>query len=454
VDVPEVRYAFTSDDTRIAYQDFGEGPPVVFAFAPFTHLLGLWDVDLVRQRLLERPALSQRVLLFDQRGAGLSDGFDTPPSLDDRASDIEAVLDAAGVERTSLRGFDFGAQVAIAFAARNPERVDRIALVNARVGPVGDERANELNPDIDVHESASAASRLEQVRTSVGREESDHLWVETSPSALRYPEYIAARTEYERLVGSRDVWRRQIESIADIDIVDVAPLVQAPTLITNNQNRIHHLGKARLLRELIPDATLVEFDGDDAEYWLGSNWAEIEDAHIRFLTGREPRLPATKRLAVVMFTDLVGSTATSLSVGDAAWKERLERYELAAQKASAENQGEIVKQTGDGHLMVFDRPDHAIRAALRLRDRMRELGSALRIGIHAGLVEARGDDISGAVVNVASRVEQAAGTNQVFVTSTIREMLIGTSAEFDNAGPHDLRGFEEPWTLYSVDAGP
>ena len=449
MEIPPVRYALTSDDVRIAFQDFGVGPPVVFCMAAFTHLTGLWNVDLVRRRLLEPAALSQRVLIFDHRGSGLSDGFDAPPSLAARSLDVVAVLDAAGVERASLSGFDLGGQVAVAFAALYPDRAERLVLTNSRFGPGGRELAEALNPEVEVHASSSAEARLEQVRRAIGLG-TEHEWVETTPSALKHPDYIAARAEYERLVGSRDVWRKQIEAIADLDITELAPLVQAEALITFNDNRVHHLGYARLLDELIQHSTLIEFDGEDVEYWVGDNWADITDQHVRFITGQAPQVPVTNRFGVVMFTDLVGSTSTSLALGDAAWKARLEQYDRAAEAAIPAHNGRIVKHTGDGHLAIFDRPDDALRAALRLRDRLEAAGIPLRTGLHAGLVEERGEDISGTVVNLASRVESAADTNAVFVTSTVKDMLMGTRFRFEAAGTHTLSGFDEPWSLFAA----
>jgi class 3 adenylate cyclase len=85
---------------------------------------------------------------------------------------------------------------------------------------------------------------------------------------------------------------------------------------------------------------------------------------------------------------------------------------------------------------------------------METLGTPLRIGIHGGMVEQRGEDISGTVVNLASRVEAVSKANQVYVTSTIREMLIGSKYEFDTTGTHNLPGFEEPWTLYRAKPRP
>jgi pimeloyl-ACP methyl ester carboxylesterase len=268
--------------------------------------------------------------MFDHRGSGMSDGFETPPSLEDRTRDIEAVLDAAGVETTNLSGYDFGGQLAIGFSAWKPDRVDRLALMNSRVGYSGDAKAEELNPGIEIDQSSTVAVRLEQVRTEVGVESAESRWLGNSPSAVKHPDYLEGGVAYERSVGSRDVWRKQIESVAEIDIVEIAPLVRAKTLITNNHNRVHHVGKARLLNELIPNSNLIEFEGEDMEWWLADNWTEIVDTHVEFLTGSAPQIPTTRRFGVVMFTDLVASTSSSLSLGDVEWKQRLDTYERTA----------------------------------------------------------------------------------------------------------------------------
>lgn len=453
MEIPAVRYAFTSDDVRIAYQDYGEGPATILCSGPFTHLEALWAQSLVR-RMLERTAWGQRVLMFDHRGTGMSDGFETPPPLEDRTLDVKAVMEAAEVERANLIGFAFGGQLAIGVAAWNPELVDRLVLINSRVGHSGEARARELAPDVVTDPSSLRAARLEQAAKEIGTEGSEHWWVQASPSAANHPEYSANRAWYERMVGTRDVWRRQIESIDPIDVVDIAPVVEAPTLITANDNRVHHLGKARLLHELIPNSTLVEFEGEDLEYWLADNWTDISDTHVQFLTGSTPEPPTTSRFATVMFTDLVDSTSSSLAVGDVEWQRRLHNHDQTATSIITDNNGTIIKQTGDGHLALFDRPDDALNAALQLSTTMQSLDMVLRIGIHTGIVEQRSDDISGAVVNLASRVEESASPNQILVTATVRDMLIGSTFEFDPAGSHNLKGFQEPWALHSVKPRP
>ena len=155
-----------------------------------------------------------------------------------------------------------------------------------------------------------------------------------------------------------------------------------------------------------------------------------------------------------MFTDLVDSTTQSLAIGDAAWQQRLTSHDQATARIVEANNGTIIKQTGDGHLVLFDRPDHALVAAQDLMQELRLLEMKMRIGIHVGIVEQRGDDISGAVVNLASRIESVASPDEVLVSATVRDMLIGSRFEFEPAGIHELKGFDEQWALHSMTLSP
>jgi len=224
------------DDVRVAYQDFGDGPPVVLVPTVLGQLEAFWDFVHLRH-FYERLAANLRVLMFDHRGNGLSDGFVDPPSLIDRTLDVKAVMDAAGVDQVSLLGFDFGSQLAIAFTVEFPERVDRLVLANSRVGESAKARADALNPDAG--DRPAARYGLDEVGVAV-----DEGWVRTSLSLAKYPDVLRWMPRFERMVGTRDVHRRQTESVADVDVVLLAPLVTAPTLVTHsvdNRSR-HHVG--------------------------------------------------------------------------------------------------------------------------------------------------------------------------------------------------------------------
>lgn len=438
------------DDVRIAFQDFGAGPPAVFAFSLWSHLEGLWEQEMIR-RMWERMGANLRVILFDQRGTGMSDGFIERPDLDRRTLDIKAVLDRSDLETASIIAFDAGAPVATAFAASSPARVARLVLVNSRVGPSAKPLADELNPDaIEPKPWATPQARVEQA--DLFGIEFDDSYTYYSPSMAKYPDYMAWGPLIQRLVGTRDSIKRQIASFAEIDATEYAPRVEAPTLISHaNGNRMHHVGYARLLAELIPNSTLDIYEGEDQDYWLADDWQKIVDSHISFVTDAVVEAPLDRRFAVVLFTDIVASTKASLASGDDGWRRSLDTHERISQKVVVQmHSGTIIKNTGDGLLAVFSAPSQAVEAATRLVAELSASGIQIRAGIHAGEVEVRGDDIAGAVVNLTARVEQTAADGDIYTTSTIKDMLIGSIHKFESVGSHRLKGFDGDWPLFRI----
>ena len=212
MDVPKIEYVNTDDGIRIAYQVFGDGPPAVFVPTAASAIEAFWVPTLVR--VWERMAVNLRLAMFDHRGSGLSDGFDAPPTLADRSLDIKAVMDATGMDEASLTGFEFGATVAVAFAAEYPERVDRVVLYNARVGRSARAMADELAPN--------APEPLPSFRSKdnlagldlVGVEIDEDLALYLNPSLASHPEVLDQLVTYERMAGSRSAQRRQVTSVS------------------------------------------------------------------------------------------------------------------------------------------------------------------------------------------------------------------------------------------------
>ncbi|MDX1469821.1 MAG: adenylate/guanylate cyclase domain-containing protein, partial [Acidimicrobiia bacterium] len=415
------------------------------------HLEGYWEFVRLRQ-LYERFAANLRVLLFDHRGNGLSDGFTDPPSITDRTLDIKAVMDDAGLERVGLFGFDFGSQLAVAFATTFPERVDRLVLCNSRVGASAAARAKELNPagEYQLATPEDHSTFVDTVGVTVAED-----WMKTSPSIAGDPDGMALLPRFMRMVGTRDVYQRQLESVARVDVTDLAPLITAPTLITHSVDdpSIHHVGFSRVLAELIPNSTLVEFDGEDHMFWMSENWREMADASIRFLADAEIQAPLERVFAVVLFTDIVGSTHSSAAVGDAKWRSQLDSHDQISRRVISSGGGNVIKTTGDGVLAIFDSPTAAITTAAKLREELSNSGIAIRAGLHAGEIEVRGDDVSGAVVNLAARVEQVSGDGEIYTTRSLRDLLLGSTHRFEPAGHHNLKGFDGEWELHRLVTG-
>lgn len=451
--IPEIRYAMADDGVRIAYQELGSGPPVIFVLPFFSHIEVQWEQPLIT-RMFDRMADYLGVVLLENRGSGLSDSTDHLPTLEDRVRDIEAVATAVNIDRFSLLGPFAGAQMCVTYAAKHPEQVDSLVLANPRVGRSVKESADLLEPDAPgpvaytyqtQREMEEAAARLGSGLTEADLDRiSNH-----SPSALAHPEYLRWLPRYERMWGSRESVRRQAESIGPLDIADIAPYVQTPTLITHIiDSGIIHAGYGRLLNRLMPNSKLMEFEGRDHFYWLGHNWREVIDAQIEFIAGAPVDTPMERRFAVVLFTDIVSSTRESIAVGDRGWREQLDAHDRTAQRVVSNHAGTLIKSTGDGLLAIFDTPTQAVVATAEVRHDLSRLGIRIRAGLHAGEVEIRGGDISGAVVNLAARVEQEAEDDDIYVTKAVRDMLLGSDHRFASVGEHSLKGFDEPWHLY------
>jgi class 3 adenylate cyclase len=193
----------------------------------------------------------------------------------------------------------------------------------------------------------------------------------------------------------------------------------------------------------------VELPGSDGPFI----WEHPElalDAIEEFLTGIRPGAPSHRVLATVLFSDIVDSTRRAEELGDGKWRTLLDVHDdLAARSVEAQG-GRVVKTTGDGILATFDGPGRAIRGANALRDGLGRVPINVRIGIHAGEIEVRGDDVSGIAVHLAARVMAEANPGEILVSRTVRDLVVGSEVAFDDRGAHQLKGIEGDWQPYSV----
>ena len=200
----------------------------------------------------------------------------------------------------------------------------------------------------------------------------------------------------------------------------------------------------------MPAATLVDIPGDDHLVEFVDYWREVHDRHISFLTDTVIDTPPLRQFSAVMFTDIVSSTKMSLRKGDESWRRTLDSHDRTAGAVVAEFGGRVVKSTGDGILSVFDAPSDAIGAAISLRSALENIGIQIRTGIHAGEIEIRDADISGSVVNLASRVMSAAPGDDIYVTSSLRDQVLGSRFQFAPATTLIPKGFKTERRLYRL----
>jgi class 3 adenylate cyclase len=448
MEVPETHYAKVGN-LRIAFQEFGTGERTVMVPPIISNIDVSWDHEFHR-RMLEHLGSFLRVVQFDKRGIGLSDRFDDEPTLEERIEDIGAVMDAAGWETAHLFGLSEGADMAQLFAARYPHRVDRLALFGVAANFADAEQVKQLSGAAH-REFEDISAEFMEVANSWG-EDSMAFAKLLAPSQTGNEAYLRWANRLNRLAASPADFMRQLVNVGEI-VGSLEPeRVQAPTIIVQLLgDRVRTIGNARLVAQRIPDCTLAEVEGTDHLMYSLENWREVLDPIIEFLTGIRPPLSVQRRFAAVMFTDIVGSTTLSSSIGDLRYKELIEEHDLIAHRLTQHNRGRVVKSTGDGILAVFDSPSAAVTVASSLRTALEEIGLIIRVGIHAGEIEEHADrDISGLAVNLAARVEHAASDGSIFVSSTMKDLLLGGGIEFENRGEHTLKGIEGTWTLYEV----
>jgi class 3 adenylate cyclase len=196
-------------------------------------------------------------------------------------------------------------------------------------------------------------------------------------------------------------------------------------------------------------AKVVELPGEDFLFFAGDSGPML-DAIEEFLTGHLPAHHSDRVLATVLFTDIVGSTEFMAQVGDRRWKELLAEHDTLVQTEIKRFRGRMVRSTGDGALATFDGPGRAIRCACAIRDSVRTLGIDVRAGLHTGEIEVTGDDIAGVAVHIGARVSALAGTDEVLVSSTVRDLVAGSGIEFEDRGERELKGVPGTWRLYAV----
>jgi class 3 adenylate cyclase len=206
----------------------------------------------------------------------------------------------------------------------------------------------------------------------------------------------------------------------------------------------------RYMAAHIPGARLVELPGSDHIPWVGDGLAVVDEVE-EFLTGSRHVHEPDRVLATVLFTDIVGSTECAAEMGDARWRELLEQHHAIARMEVEAFRGRVVKTLGDGVLATFDGPARAIRCAQTIRDRTAaELEVEVRAGVHTGECEAMGHDLGGLAVHIGSRVSSMAGAGEVLVSSTVKDLVVGSGLGFAEVGEHELKGVPGSWRLFRV----
>ena len=429
----------------IAYQVFGEGPVDLLVLPgpliPFDAI----ESEPGLYRFHRRLSSFSRVVRFDQRGLGLSSRAPLD-AVGPRiwAEDAIAVMDAVGCRQAALFTSGVTAMTGLVLAAEHPERVCSLVIVNgasrlmwAPDYPIGTD-PTRADPFTTVAIEPDAVEQgfdvLEIVAPTMARDEAFRAWWDQAGNRAASPSMARAVTG--AMVAS--------------DVRDALPRITAPTLIVHRCDcRFVPVEHGRYLAAHIAGSRYVELPGADALHWVGDTGPMLDEIE-EFITGVRGGFDAERVLTTIVFTDIVGSTLRAAALGDLRWHDLLDNHDRIVRHELGRFRGREVNTSGDGFVATFTSPGVAIDCADAIVDAVRPLGIDVRIGIHAGEVEIRGDDVAGMAVHIGARVAALAGPSEVLVSSTVREIVTGSRHPFAERGEHELKGVPGRWRVYAL----
>lgn len=451
----EIRYTRTSDGVDIAYAVVGDGSlDLVWVPAQLSHLEFVLNGPYRRYvgRFLAALGSFARVLAFDLRGSGLSARPGSPASPESWLEDLRAAVRAAGMEEPAIFGHGVtGCSLAVLHAAAHPDRTRGLVLFGpgARTAWSADHPWGMTDAELD----------RDQQEVIVGwgteryaREAFAGWW----GSATDDPAFIEMEASFERHAAAPSEAARFSRIWHDIDIRSVLPTVDLPTLVIVREgwaaevDETPLLGTAdryRYVADRIPGAKVVSVPGSEFRPWLGDTSPIVEAAQ-EFLTGTRPFAEATRFLATVLFTDIVGSTNVAAKLGDLRWKGLLEEHAERIRGLLDRFDGKEVDAAGDGFFATFDGPARAVRCAQAIVDAVRPLGVEVRVGIHTGECETIDGKAGGLGVVIGARVGALASASEILVSQTVKDLVAGSGLAFEEAGEHELKGVPDRWRLY------
>ena len=442
---PRIQYAQTADGVSIAFWTLGEGVPFVeMPTIPVSHIQMEWQFPEWR-RWYESLARTRMMVRYDCRGAGLSDRDVSDFSLDAYALDLEAVVDRLGLESFVLLSPIHSGPVAIAYAARHPERVSYLVLWHSWA-VTHDAASPQLRAlaqlrDTDWHVYSEAVAH-----TLLG-------WSEGEP-AHRYAELM-------RECIAQETMRAALVASGGFDVTALLPQVKAPTLVLHRRQLSWlSVDVARGLASRIPNARLSLLEGESGAIFLGDTAAALRAVNQFMGEGEEAEVwaepPAAGAVHTILFTDVEGSTALTQRLGDAKAREVLRAHERIVREALRAHGGSEVKTLGDGFMASFSSGTRALECAIAMQRAFAEHNESaeeplrVRIGLNAGEPIAEERDLFGMTVILAARIAAKAAGGEILAANVVRELAAGKGFLFSDQGEVALRGFEDPVRLYEV----
>ena len=426
----------------VAYQVVGDGAlDLLYCWGTGSHVELFWDVPATAH-ILSGLARFSRLIFFDRRGTGASDAVSLSnlPTWEEWADDITAVLDAAGSTQTAILASIDAGPIAVLFAAMHPERVSALILLNTAARLL----EAEDYPEGFTHDEVEAFVGL--LATQWGTEDFTRLLV---PSRVDDEETIRLFAKLGRASSTPRAAAAQYDYILNnLDVRWALPQIQAPTLVLHvDDSPLIPQAHGRYLAEHIEGATFHALPGGDAG---ASADYDLADEVEEFLTGKRHVVEVDRILTTVLFTDIVGSTERAVALGDQRWRTLLDAHDHAVREQLRRFRGKEIKTTGDGFMASFDGPARAIRCAGAISVAVEHLGIQVRLGMHTGECEVRGDDLGGLAVHIAARIGGLAAAQEILVSGMVKDLVAGSGIEFDDRGDHELKGVPGSWRLFAV----
>jgi class 3 adenylate cyclase len=441
MDTPKTNYVRVGEGD-VAYQVFGDGPiDLLLSYGLGVHVEIIWEVPIWRKILTILSSFT-RLILFDRRGTGASDSisFDGVPTWEESIEDMITVLDAVGSTRAAIMATLDTGYNGVLLAAMRPDRVSHLVLFNTSARYlVAEDYPLGVSPD-------ALDALVELLANEWGTVDFMRL---VNPTSADDVEFINLSTRMLRVSNTPRSAAAQYKYLLPRDVRQALPMIQAPTLVLHvEENVLVPIDFGRYLADHISGAQFIKLPGGDLSI-TESNIMSLD--HVaEFLTGKRPPIEIDRILTTVLFTDIVRSTEKAAALGDQRWASLLDRHDRVVRETLAHFRGQEINTTGDGFVASFDGPARAIRCAKAIGEATRYLNIDLRMGLHTGECEVRGNDLSGLAVHVAARIGALAASSEVLVSGMVKDLVMGSGIDFSDRGDHELKGVPGLWPLFAV----
>jgi class 3 adenylate cyclase len=437
---PTTHYAKSADGSQIAYQVIGDGDlDLVYLTGHLSHVDVRWEHP-AGAHFQNRLASMGRLIVFDRRGLGASDRLpaDVVPTWEEWADDLRVVLDAVGSKTAVPIAIADGGPMAVTFAATHPDRVSGLVLFHGLIIPP--DGPDGTYPEELIELVVGATEQL------WGTPE----WARTiMPSLANDPVQTNWITKMMRATATPRAIAVQVGATYRTNVNFVLPSIHVPTLVLQRSGwGGATIAAMRQLTERFPNGRFVEIPGRDVAPSTEHADVILETVQ-EFLTGSRPTPRTDRFLTTVLFTDIVDSTRKANAMGDRAWTGLLDLHDEMVREELVRFRGQEVQTTGDGFFVTFDGPGRAIQCAHVIRTRASQMGVELRVGLHTGEVEVRGEDFGGIAVHIGARVAAAAGPGEILVSRTVTDLVAGSGLDFEDRGEHELKGVPSTWRLFA-----